>query len=109
MEKEYEIIFIILEYCYKICKDDDLGGLLGVMSHNMFSDNKPVDCAIYNDWISICHLYDAGESKNIINFLEIYEKKYDFNFSKTKNVLFNINDDDLSSLILYVNGNNKIK
>lgn len=86
MNKNYKILLNILENCYKICKEDDLGGLLGCMSMDVFSDGIPVDSAVYEDWCQI-----ASNEKNIfenaIIFLTIYEERYGFNFTKTKNNL----------------------
>lgn len=86
MNTNYQILLNILEHCYNICKEDDLGGLLGCMSTDVFSDGIPVDCAVYEDWCQI-----ASNEKNIfenaIIFLTIYEERYGFKFIKTKNNL----------------------
>ena len=79
-------MFKILDYCYNITFDYDLGGLLGELSCDLFLDGQPVDPASYADWLKISSSSnDLMES--IISFLEMYEKNYGFNFFKTKSCL----------------------
>ena len=99
MEITYENMYKILNYCYDLTFDDDLGGLLGELSYNLFSDNLPVDPASYADWLKIASSCN-NIVENIVVFLEIYEKNYGFNFSKTKSCLKTI---DIQTLNLILN------
>lgn len=100
METTYKNMCKILDYCYALTLDNDLGGLLGELSCELFSDDLPVDLAAYSDWLN---LVSSCGNKSIIEkivlFLEMYEKNYGFNFSKTKSCLKNI-DDKILNLIL---------
>ena len=44
------VFFYILEQCYILCHEDDLGGFLGAISPEIWEYGKPIDIAVYNDW-----------------------------------------------------------
>ena len=87
MKSFYEM-FYILDRCYEICSEDDLGGLLGAISPELWG-GRPMDWAMYEDWEEYCH----GKGKNldiiqrIYSFLLMYEEQFGFNFSQTRQVL----------------------
>lgn len=88
--QSFLMMYYILEQCYDYYEENDLGGFLGAISPGIFADGLPVDKAIFEDWIEITNL-ELLNNKNIIkkiyDFLEYYEKKYEFNFSKTTEFL----------------------
>jgi len=87
MMESFLTFFYILDQCYEQVQEDDLGGLLGAASPELWGDGHPMDRAILNDWKEISNP-DTVNKQNIIEktygFLEYYEKLYGFNFAKTK-------------------------
>lgn len=83
--KKFWLLFVILEKCYFSCLDDDLGGLLGALSPDLWGDGYPADMAILRDW-------EEGDSNNseekdgfvnrIVSFLRSYSNSYGFDFNK---------------------------
>ena len=59
--------FHILDYCYTVCQENDLGGFLGAISPQLWEDSMPIDMAIYNDWSAGCADGDIDE-ENILIF-----------------------------------------
>lgn len=49
IEEAYKAMYIYLENLYKVTGSDDLAGFLGSMS--LLSDGKPVDSAVWEDWL----------------------------------------------------------
>ncbi len=82
--------FYILDQCYEQCREDDLGGLLGVISPETWNDGQPMDKAIICDWEKISNPPTVSE-KNVIektyDFLNYYEKQFGYIFTKTKHWL----------------------
>lgn len=93
--QSFLIFFYILDQCYFQCEEDDLGGLLGAISPELWADGKPMDMAIFNDWQKKSNP-ETIDASNIIertyDFLEYYEKEFGFNFFKTKKCLLTITD-----------------
>lgn len=84
------VFFNILEQCYVLCHENDLGGFLGVISPELWTDGKPMDMIVYHDWqVQNANIKIAG--KNFIeksySFLESYEMQFGYDFSKTKKIL----------------------
>ena len=79
--------FYILDQCYEQCQEDDLGGLLGAISPEIWEDGQPMDKAIFNDWKELSNL-DTVHEQNIIEkvseFLDYYEKEFGFKFAEAK-------------------------
>lgn len=90
--------FYILDDAYNQCKEDDLGGFLGAISPEIWEDGKPIDKAIFNDWQKFCKPETINENniiKRTYDFLDYYEKKFEFDFSKTKRWLISIDDKEI--------------
>ena len=84
------VFFYILEQCYILCHEDDLGGFLGAISPEIWEDGKPIDIAVYNDWQNQnAPMETEIESvpKQIYEFLDRYETNFGDDFSKTKKIL----------------------
>lgn len=84
------VFFYILEQCYILCHEDDLGGFLGAISPEIWEDGKPIDIAVYNDWQNQnAPMETEIESvpKQIYEFLDRYETNFGYDFSKTKKIL----------------------
>lgn len=93
--QSFLVFFYILDQCYTQCEEDDLGGFLGAISPELWEDGKPIDIAIFNDWQKISNpkTIDVNNIiERIYDFLEYYEKKFEFDFSKTKKCLLAITD-----------------
>jgi len=58
----YKAMYLYLENLYKLTGSDDLAGFLGGMS--MIQDGKPVDEAIWEDWLEAI---DQAKKNAIIN------------------------------------------
>lgn len=85
--QSFLIFFYILDQCYNQCKEDDLGGILGAISPELWEDGQPADKAIFNDWqkISVSKTVEANAIvERIYAFLEYYEQEFGFDFFKTK-------------------------
>lgn len=92
------VFFYILDDAYNQCKEDNLGGFLGAISPEIWEDGKTVDKAIYNDWLKFCRPETINENnivKRTYDFLDYYEKKFEFNFSKTKRWLISMDDKEI--------------
>lgn len=82
--------FYILEYCYFIDYENDLGGILGAMSPDLMSDGMPIDSAFFLNWEKVQKSTDKngyGIIEQIDDFLDFYEKQYGFSFDKTRKLL----------------------
>lgn len=90
--------FYILDQCYEQCREEDLGGFLGVISPEIWEDGKPMDKAIFNDWQRIINPKTVIE-KNVIkktyDFIVYYEKQFGFKFSRTKQWLISLNNEEI--------------
>lgn len=110
--ESFLVFFYILDQCYDICLENDLGGFLGSISPELWENGKPIDPAIYNDW----KLQNGGKKideiniiKIIYDFLEFYEKRFGFNFVQTKNTLINnITNDIIKNAIEYARHMNRL-
>lgn len=94
--QSFLIFFYLLDVCYSLIPEDDLGGLLGAISPLLLEDGRPMDISIYNDWKKMqtrVGLTKSNMTKTAYSFLEEYERKYGFDFSKTKCSLLNVVDD----------------
>ena len=81
------VFFYILEQCYILCHEDDLGGFLGAISPEIWEDGKPIDIAVYNDWQNQnAPMETEIESvpKQIMNFLTDTKLILDMIFLKQK-------------------------
>ena len=90
MDYSFLECFYILEQCYILCSEDDLGGFLGAISPEIWEDGKPIDIAVYHDWQArnkSIKMEGKDILRQIYQFLELYEKKFGYNFSKTKKTL----------------------
>lgn len=92
--QSFLMFFYILDQCYMKCRENDLGGFLGVISPELWEDGKPIDIAIYNDWKRISNPETINED-NILEktyeFLIYYEKMFGYKFSETKQRLVKLN------------------
>ena len=87
--QSFLMFFYILDQCYEKHQTDDLGGFLGSISPELWEDGKPMDQAVYNDWINRNNII-AINNENIVNavciFLEYYQIEFGYDFSKTSGV-----------------------
>lgn len=82
--------FYILDHCYFINFEDDLGGILGIMSPDLLVDGKPIDTAVFKYWNDVCPDNPSSDTefiKKVDDFLEFYEKAFGFNFKKTRELI----------------------
>ena len=90
--QSFLMFFYILDQCYEQYPENDLGGFLGSISPELWGDGKPMDKAVYNDW-KVQNDAALLNSQNIINatldFLQFYQAKFGFDFSKTRSILEN--------------------
>lgn len=87
--KSFYHCFFLLDECYFITHDSDLGGVLGAMSPLLFGgDSMPIDRAYLNYWADACASCD---SKNILvqtgSFLTLLSHRFGFTFPETKKLL----------------------
>lgn len=95
--QSFLMFFYILDQCYDQCQENDLGGFLGSISPELWEDGRPIDKAVYNDWKEKNDVQTLN-SQNIIkttyDFLQYYESKFGYSFTKTKKVLGNLVGDE---------------
>lgn len=60
-EEAYLAMFKFLENYYFLTKTDDVGALLGIM--NFMEDGKPVDIALWDDWLECIEEVKKQEDK----------------------------------------------
>lgn len=90
--QSFLMFFYILDQCYNLCQEDDLGGLLGAISPELWEDGKPIDKGVYDDWQdqnNAAYLNSQNIINATLNFLEFYQDKFGFDFSKTILILQN--------------------
>ena len=94
--QSFLIFFYILDQGYNQCKDDDLGGFLGVISPELCGDGQPVDKAVFNDWEKMSN-FETIDKHNILEkvytFLGYYEQKFGYDFSEIKQWILAIDDE----------------
>ena len=103
--ESFLVLFYILDQCYELCQENDLGGFLGVISPELWNDGKPMDMAIYNDWKT----QNEGEKmdktnivQRIYKFLELYEEQFGYDFTQTKEIIINnLTNDMIQNAIKY--------
>ncbi len=81
-------VFDLLEKCYWICKEDDLGALLGAMDCRLWSNREPADPAIYDN---LMEMYSSTLSfkENVLAFLEMYQIRFGCELKETIALLTN--------------------
>ncbi len=88
--KSFLTCFYILDYCYFINYENDLGGILGVMSPDLLADGKPIDTAVLEYWKKVCPDNPSSDVEiinKVYDFLEFYEDNFGFNFEKTRELI----------------------
>lgn len=88
--ESFLICFYILDHCYFINYESDLGGILGAMSPDLMADGLPIDKAFIYNWERL-NEKQAKNNAEILNkvdsFLDYYEKQYGFSFAETRKLL----------------------
>lgn len=96
--QSFLIFFYILDQGYSECQEDDLGGFLGAISPELWTDGKSMDQSIYDDWLKISNP-DTIDTNNIIEktytFLVHYETKFGFNFFQTKQWILTLTNKEI--------------
>lgn len=59
VSESFLLFFYLLDQCYDICEEDDLGGFLGAISPELWGDEIPADLAILADWKNLTVQYQA--------------------------------------------------
>lgn len=102
MYQKYLMLFYLLDYCYQNnCTDEDLPPLLGAMDPYLWGDDMPMDRAIYDEWSQKSNFIKTTHhlKQAVIEFLESYERNYDFNFKETKIMLNSLSDKEIDDII----------
>lgn len=90
--QRFLVLFKVLDSIYPFCKDDDLGGLLGVISPELMQDGEPIDIAVTNEWDHYCESFPWNISSAldiICGFLRYYHEEYGFDYSITLSYIEN--------------------
>lgn len=98
MYYSFLIFFYILDECWQLCHEDDLGGFLGAISPELLTTRMPIDMVYYYDWAEYNkgYIIDSRDSlKRIYDFLEMFEKQFGFHFTETKKVLLSDITDEM--------------
>ena len=88
--QSFLMFFYILDQCYGLYPEDDLGSFLGAVSPELWGDGKPMDKAVYQDWQDrnqMDCLNDQNIVKAVLDFLSYYQEKFGLDFSRTKLML----------------------
>ena len=89
--QSFLMFFYILDQCYEQCPENDLGGFLGSISPELWEDGKPMDKAVYNDWKDrndVALLNNQNIISATLDFLQFYQTKFGFDFSKTQTIFY---------------------
>lgn len=93
--ESFLMLYFLLDQCYRIDHGDDgdntmvLGGFLGDINPTLWDDGRPMDQAIYQDWITnndISALSHDNIIDAVIRFLHFYENR-GFYFAQTEAIL----------------------
>lgn len=71
IENSYKAMYLFLYRLYEMTGSDDLAGFLGSMS--LLEDGKPVDSAIWEDWINAVD--DTLKNDNLDDFMKLVFKE----------------------------------
>ena len=96
--QSFLMFFYILDQCYEQCPENDLGGFLGAISPELWEDGKPMDKAVYNDWKDrndVALLNNQNIISATLDFLQFYQTKFGFDFSKTQSILENTGESEM--------------
>lgn len=96
--ESFLVMFYTLDQCFDCFPEEGLGGFLGAISPELWEDGQPADQAVLLDWKNISRpetITTQNITKKICDFLEYYEKRFGFNFTKTKQRLLAQKDDEL--------------
>lgn len=66
VENSYRAMYLFLFRLYEMTDSDDLAGFLGSMS--LLEDGKPVDPAVWNDWLNAIN--DSLKYKDFNEFMK---------------------------------------
>lgn len=96
--QSFLMFFYILDQCYEQCPENDLGVFLGSISPELWEDGKPMDKAVYNDWKDrndVALLNNQNIISATLDFLQFYQTKFGFDFSKTQSILENTGESEM--------------
>ena len=94
---EYDKVFALLDYCYRICEEDALGALLGMMDRGLFEGDMPADSAEYGDFTAIYKGKSARETA--IDFLVWHMEEFDFPLSESISILKKMTDEEACEIV----------
>lgn len=83
-------MFYLLDFCFKINGNDDLGALLGAISPEICKDRFPADAAVFETWMERLperKLDSRQLLPEVIQFLRWYGNEFGFDFTQTLNIL----------------------
>jgi|MucameStandDraft_1065616.scaffolds.fasta_scaffold53466_2 hypothetical protein len=98
--------FLIMHYLLRRCAEIDIDTSCGDLfltdflsdtDPTLWADGRPMDQAIFDDWVeqtNIPHLNEKNIISAIINFLSFYEDR-GFYFGRTKEILQEIANDEM--------------
>lgn len=66
-------LYFILDYVWFKAPSDGLGAFLGMIDPTLWSDGKPIDMAIYGDWIVFTGENTLDES-NILGYIKCFSE-----------------------------------
>ncbi|MBQ9746923.1 MAG: hypothetical protein IJW21_08900 [Clostridia bacterium] len=94
---EYDKVYALLDYCYRICEEDALGALLGMMDRELFEGNMPADAAKYGDFMAVYK--GKGTRETAIDFLAWHMKEFDFPLSQSISILEKMEDGEVRAIL----------
>ena len=94
---EYDKVFTLLDYCYRICEEDALGALLGMMDRELFEGDMPADAVEYNDFMRIYKGKSTRETA--IDFLAWHMETFDFPLLESVNILREMEDGEVRAIL----------
>ncbi len=97
---EYDKVFALLEHCYRICKEDALGALLGSMDRDLFEGDMPADVAEYGDFM--CIYKGKSTRETAIDFLVWHMETFDFPLSESISILNKMTDEEVCEILIKI-------
>lgn len=100
MYLQYSILFKLLDYCFDKSTDLDLPPFLGEISPYTW-EGGPMNQEVYCEWKKRSeNLISVQEILfGVVDLLSFYENKYNFDFTDTKKILFEISEAQFNFIV----------
>lgn len=88
--ESFLMAFYIMDACYDVCKEDDLGMFLSMISPELWSDGLPADKEMYKDWkkmVQHTEVTDENIIEQCLAYLQLYRRSLNLRIPETEQFL----------------------